>query len=78
MSECQYCHFEDKYMYSAKKALYEERNLDSGVKYLSCNIMRQDDGVELTVNVNTKNTIYQRGITVNYCPMCGRKLEAEK
>lgn len=74
MSECQYCNFEGNYTFSAKKAFLTQRNLDNGVKYLSCRIMRQDDGIKLTVNVNTKNTIYQRGITVNYCPMCGRKL----
>ncbi|WP_125607927.1 hypothetical protein [Lapidilactobacillus bayanensis] len=74
MSECQYCHFEDKYTYSAKKMLYKERALDNTIRYLGCDIMRQDDGIELTINVNTQDVVYQRGVLINYCPMCGRKL----
>jgi len=32
----------------------------------------------LNIGIGLPDIVYQRGIAINYCPMCGRKLEEEK
>ncbi|OJF74492.1 hypothetical protein BOQ55_05625 [Lacticaseibacillus casei] len=79
MSECEYCKFRDKYAYSSQLKMYEETNFaDKHLRFLLVGLMRQDSGHELTVSIGLPDIVYQRGIAINYCPMCGRKLEDEK
>lgn len=78
MSECKYCHLRDPWSRSTKKVLYQEMGIDETVRALTIDIFRQDDGMNLTVSIATPECGYQHGIKINYCPICGRKLNDTK
>ncbi|KRM79435.1 hypothetical protein FC84_GL001611 [Lapidilactobacillus dextrinicus DSM 20335] len=58
--------------------MYKETDFeDKHLRSLIVGLMRQDSGYELTVGIGLSDIGYQSGIAINYCPMCGRKLEEE-
>ena len=79
MSECEYCKFRDEHACSSQRNMYKEADFeDKHLRFLIAGLMRQDSGYELTIGIGLPDIVYQRGIAINYCPMCGRKLEEEK
>jgi hypothetical protein len=79
MSKCKYCNFDETGSYfptkEFKSNLYESgeviRAIGGGLQ------LDYDNNPTLGVWAVTSEIGHQYGWNINYCPMCGRKLEVE-